>query len=270
MFQCIVMYSHTWWMYLDGQACQWNAHFHHLLSSIKEEIWGCERKEDERKNGYNRCGGEETRQKWGKGWCRGRERKNGEDENMQIVLKIEYILDAVSIANYLTRQHFQLILTSIWIDGRYPKDIFEKFWHVEKSDIARGPWFHIVLIMTILWVRDVPKCAYELLTLNALSFPLKCCNSAFFVSRDNLQIRDRKTPQIRWLAHLLRICSVFALSTEKRQSDSLGRARLYCDNSQVMALVRFYTAGNQGKTEQCRTRLVPTPVPEGKELVRYS
>ena len=90
------MYSHTWWMYLDGQACQWNAHFHHLLSSIKEEIWGCERKEDERKNGYNRCGGEETRQKWGKGWCR--ERKNGEDENMQIVLKIEYILDAVSIA----------------------------------------------------------------------------------------------------------------------------------------------------------------------------
>ena len=47
---------------------------------------------------------------------------------------------------------------------------------------------------------------------------------------------------------------VFALSTEKRQSDSLGRARLYCDNSQVMALVRFYTAGNQGKTEQCRTR----------------
>ena len=122
-----------------------------------------------------------------------------------------------------------------------------------------GPWFHIVLMMTIPWVRGAPKCAYELLTLNALSFPLKCCNSAFFVSRDNLQIRDRKTPQIRWLAHLLRICSVFALSTEKRQSDSLGRARLYCDNSQVMALVRFYTAGNQGKTEQCRTRLVPTP-----------
>ena len=171
-----------------------------------------------------------------------------------------------ALQNYHTSQHFQLILTSIWIDGGYPKDIFEKFWHVEKSDIARGPWFHIVLMMTILWVRDVPKCAYELLTLNALSFPLKCCNSAFFVSRDNLQIRDRKTPQIRWLAHLLRICSVFALSTEKRQSDSLGRARLYCDNSQVMALVRFYTAGNQGKTEQCRTGLVP----EGKELVRYS
>ena len=97
-------------------------------------------------------------------------------------------------------------------------------------------------------VRDGPKCAYELLTLGALSFPLKCCNSAFFVSRDNLQIRDRKTPQIRWLAHLLRICSVFALSTEKRQSDSLGRARLYCDNSQVMALVRFYSAGQPGLT----------------------
>ena len=114
--------------------------------------------------------------------------------------------------------------------------------------------------LTMPRVRDGPKCAYELLTLSALSFPLKCCNSAFLVSRDNLQIRDRKTPQIRWLAHLLRICSVFALSTEKRQSDSLGRARLYCDNSQVMALVRFYTAGNQGKTEHCRTRLVPTPV----------
>ena len=151
-------------------------------------------------------------------------------------LNIFWMLRALQ--NYHTKWHVQLILTSIWVNGRYPK----KNWHVEKSDIARGPWFHIVLMMMILWVRDVPKCAYELLTLNALSFPLKCCNSAFFVSRDNLQIRDRKTPQIRWLAHLLRICSVFALSTEKRQSDSLGRARLYCDNSQVMALVRFYTA----------------------------
>ena len=131
----------------------------------------------------------------------------------------------------------------------------------------------LVVVRTMMMprVRDGPKCAYELLTLGALSFPLKCCNSAFFVSRDNLQIRDRKTPQIRWLAHLLRICSVFALSTEKRQSDSLGRARLYCDNSQVMALVRFYTAGNQGKIEQCRTRTNTSTTPgEGarKILVR--
>ena len=35
-----VLYLRIWWMYLDGQGCQWNAHFHHLLSSIKEEIWG--------------------------------------------------------------------------------------------------------------------------------------------------------------------------------------------------------------------------------------
>ena len=118
-------------------------------------------------------------------------------------------------------------------------------------------------------VRDGPKCAYELLTLGALSFPLKCCNSAFSVSRDNLQIRDRKTPQIRWLAHLLRICSVFALSTEKRQSDSLGRARLYCDNSQVMALVRFYTAGTLLQTIVRWERVWHRAVAR-KELVRYS
>ena len=98
---------------------------------------------------------------------------------------------------------------------------------------------------------------------------LKCCNSAFSVSRDNLQIRDRKTPQIRWLAHLLRICSVFALSTEKRQSDSLGRARLYCDNSQVMALVRFYTAGTLLQTIVRWERVWHRAVAR-KELVRYS
>ena len=118
-------------------------------------------------------------------------------------------------------------------------------------------------------VRDGPKCAYELLTLSALSFPLKCCNSAFLVSRDNLQIRDRKTPQIRWLAHLLRICSVFALSTEKRQSDSLGRARLYCDNSQVMALVRFYTARTLLQST-VREEDSAVRCPWRKELVRYS
>ena len=129
----------------------------------------------------------------------------------------------------------------------------------------------LVVVRTMMMprVRDGPKCAYELLTLGALSFPLKCCNSAFFVSRDNLQIRDRKTPQIRWLAHLLRICSVFALSTEKRQSDSLGRARLYCDNSQVMALVRFYTARTLLQTI-VREEYSAVRCPWRKELVRYS
>ena len=71
---------------------------------------------------------------------------------------------------------------------------------------------------------------------------------------------------------MLRICSVFALSTEKRQSDSLGRARLYCDNSQVMALVRFYTAGTLLQTivRGKRERVAPYRTWEGarKILVR--
>ena len=63
-----VLYLHIWWMYLDGQGCQWNAHFHHLLSSIKEEGDLRGKMKDERggwrrKNGYNRCRGKIRREK---------------------------------------------------------------------------------------------------------------------------------------------------------------------------------------------------------------
>ena len=113
----IVWYLHTWWMYLDGQACQWNAHFHHLLSSIKEpEIWG---------RGWKRIG----RRRKGYNWCRRlkktqKKKKKGLSEMWKWLLRWEYancLEGSIYMPRTLYSAHTQVVHLVHLKDRLYPQ-----------------------------------------------------------------------------------------------------------------------------------------------------